>query len=363
MIGGCRRMTAGNRSQDGEQAMADLTVSAGIVRGLAEFAATRGADRGHLLARAGIEPALLDDPDNRLPLARYKAMVRAAQDMCADPAIALHYGAAVDMSEVSIVGLIMNASETMADAFLQMQRFGRLALEVDGVTDGPRFQVATRDGQSWLVDTRTDADGFPELTEGAFARLVCGPRRFLAQPHVLEAHFTHAAPAYRDAYEEVFQCPLTFSSHWNALRLDPRTPSWRVALQPRYVFGVLVERADMLLQELEAQRSTRGRVELLLLPLLHTGVVSAESVARALGFSRQTLFRRLKAEGATFEGVLDALRCRMALRYLAGGKSSVNETAYLVGFSDPAAFSRAFKRWTGRNPCMERPARTPPSGA
>ena len=55
-------------------------------------------------------------------------------------------------------------------------------------------------------------------------------------------------------------------------------------------------------------------------------------------------------EGVTYEEVLDALRYRMALHYLRGGKASVNETAYLVGFSDPAAFSRAFKRWTGMSP-------------
>jgi AraC-like DNA-binding protein len=66
--------------------------------------------------------------------------------------------------------------------------------------------------------------------------------------------------------------------------------------------------------------------------------------------SRQTLFRQLKAEGVTFEQVLDELRLRLALDYLRARKVSVNETAYLVGFSEPAAFSRAFKRWTGASP-------------
>ena len=66
--------------------------------------------------------------------------------------------------------------------------------------------------------------------------------------------------------------------------------------------------------------------------------------------SRQTLFRKLKAEGLTFEKVLDELRHKIALHYLAGKKVSVNETAYLVGFSEPSAFTRAFKRWTGASP-------------
>ena len=66
--------------------------------------------------------------------------------------------------------------------------------------------------------------------------------------------------------------------------------------------------------------------------------------------SRQTLFRKLKAEGVTFEQVLDELRHKLSLNYLNANKISVKETARLVGYSDSAAFSRAFKRWTGSSP-------------
>lgn len=336
--------------------MSNLTTAAGLSAGLIAFAVERGADRAALMVRAGLHPADLEDPDSRLPFKTYMALMRAAQDLCADPALALHFGEAVDLAELSIVGLIMNASATMGDAFAQMQRFGRLTLETEGLSEGPRFQMAMREGQMWMVDTRADPNAFPELTEGAFARLVCGPRRFLPEPHVLEVHVTHPAPIYRAEYDRIFQCPVTFSSGWNAMRLDPRVATWPVALQPRYVFGVLTQRADGLLQELEEQKTVRGRVEAVLLPLLHTGEVTADEVARALGFSRQTLFRKLKSEDATYQQVLDALRQRMALSYLTGAKVSVNETAYLVGFSEPAAFSRAFKRWTGKSPRDFRPA-------
>jgi AraC-like DNA-binding protein len=91
-------------------------------------------------------------------------------------------------------------------------------------------------------------------------------------------------------------------------------------------------------------------VESLLMPILHKGDVSVDAIASKMAMSRQTLFRKLKAEGVTFEKVLDELRYRLALDYLSAKKVSVNETAYLVGFSDPAAFSRAFKRWTGTSP-------------
>lgn len=328
--------------------MADLTVSAGLVRGLLEFAVRRGADRQTLVARAGIDQLTLENPDNRLPFDTYPTLMRAACELCADPALALHYGESVDMSEVSIVGLIMNASETMAEAFGQLQRFGRLAMEVEG--GGERFGVEIRGGDLWIVDQRANSHLFPQLTEVTFARLACGPRRFLSQSHILEVHFTHSPPAYWQAYEQVFGCKVVFDSPWNAMLMHPEAAGWRVALQPRYVFGVLTERADMLLKTLDDSRTVRAQVEALILPILHKGGANAETIARAMGVSRQTLFRRLRTENLTFEALLDDLRHRMAMHYLQADRASVNEVAYLVGFSDRAAFSRAFKRWTGQSP-------------
>jgi AraC-like DNA-binding protein len=97
----------------------------------------------------------------------------------------------------------------------------------------------------------------------------------------------------------------------------------------------------------------RSEVERRLEPLLASGEVGIERLARDLGYSRQTLYRRLKAEGVTYEQVLDGLRRRLALRFMGEGLP-VKDAAYRLGFSDPAAFSRAFKRWTGSSPSTRR---------
>ena len=333
--------------------MPDLTVAAGLARGLTDLAVAKGASETELLASAGIAREDLDDVDNRILFAKYVLLMRAGQKLAHDPALALHYGETNDMARVSVVGLIAYACETMMEAMAQLNRYGRLVVEFDGPKE--RFGIKPKDGGLWAVDNREHPNDFPELTESTFARMICGPRRFGVTQVAKAVHVTHRAPAYRDEYERIYRCPVTFESDWNAALLDERWLGHKIAVEPRYVFGILTERADALLKDLEDSKSTRGRVERLLMPVLHKGEASMDAIADKLGVSRQTLFRQLKAEGTTFEKVLDQLRHQLALQYLRGKKVSVNEAAYLVGFSEPAAFSRAFKRWTGVSP---RDART-----
>jgi AraC-like DNA-binding protein len=83
---------------------------------------------------------------------------------------------------------------------------------------------------------------------------------------------------------------------------------------------------------------------------LESGNASADAIATALGMTRATMYRRLKAERTSYEHLLEGVRQRLARRYLGKDGESVKATAYRLGFSDPAAFSRAFKRWTGTSP-------------
>ncbi|MBN8529589.1 MAG: AraC family transcriptional regulator ligand-binding domain-containing protein [Caulobacterales bacterium] len=329
--------------------MAGFTVAAGVARGLLDYAVSRGVDQTELLGRAGLDLDVLDDPDARIGSETYVRLMRAGQALTADPALALHWAEDVNLARMSIVGLLGEASTTLLESFMQVRRYGRLVTDLDEADE--RFDmVPDPDGCVWSVDRRRDPNAFPELTETTFGFMVCGSRVAAPSTWLKAVHVTHPAPPYAAEYERVFGVPVTFDSHWNALKSDPAFLTTPVNVQPRYVFGVLSKHADALMQGLRSASTLRGRVENLILPILHTGEVGIDAVADGLGLSRQTLYRRLKAEDATFEQVLDALRHRLALDYLLGGRVSVNETAFLVGFSDAAAFSRAFKRWTGQTP-------------
>src|ERR1700743_84144 len=104
MIAGAKNVAAGN------------TVAAGLVGALLDVAQSPGADRTALAARAGLALADLQDHDTRIPFATYVALMRAAKEMCNDPALGLHFGEESDLAKVSVVGLLAEASATVGEA-------------------------------------------------------------------------------------------------------------------------------------------------------------------------------------------------------------------------------------------------------
>ena len=270
-------------------------------------------------------------------------------------ALALKFGEAVRLQDISILGLVGHC-ETAEEARSQANRFGRLA--VDDGNDKPSHRIEfVRDGSNvWLNFAGTLYREHPLFTESVLARAVCDGRAFAvvhpdrAWPEPKALSFTYEEPSYRAEYDRIFRLPISFNVNMNAIMFGEELLSVRVAPPNQYVSRLVRQQAEGLLEQLERSSSTRAQVEQHLMHVLHTGEASIEVIAKKLGLSRQTLFRKLKEEGMTFEKVLDELRHKLALQYLQTEKITVNETAYRVGFSDPAAFSRAFKRLTGLSP-------------
>jgi AraC-like DNA-binding protein len=337
--------------------MPNPTVAAGYPKTFLDFAVSKGADRKLLIERSHISPDDLNDQDNRIPLTNYVDLVKAGIESANEPALSLLFGEEVTLQDVSIVGLIGVAFENVESMRRLANRYAPLTLDTDEGKVVEAVEFVREDEDVWLKFTSDVYAANPLLIESGFARNVCGARKLMASlpdfAHVKfpkAIRFTYPEPSYRAEYDRIFGVPLFFNSHMNALLMDEAILNMKLPRTNPYLSEVMSARAEELLKSLEMSKTMRGRVENLLIPILHTGEVSMEMIAVKLGLSRQTLFRKLKAEGVTFEKVLDELRHKLALHYLNGKKVPVNQTAYLVGFSEPAAFSRAFKRWTGSSP-------------
>src|SRR5438045_3630716 len=156
----------------------EQTVAASFASALRDLAVSKGADATELDRRSGLSASHLSDPDARVPLDLYKTLVRAGQELTGDPALALHFGEAADLAELSIVGLMGEVSHSFGEAFQVLSRYARLAIDVE-LEEGAegRLTLKRRGSRLWMVDTRRCPNDFPEITESAFARMVAMARR------------------------------------------------------------------------------------------------------------------------------------------------------------------------------------------
>ena len=128
--------------------MGNPTVSAGYPKALLDFAVSRGADRQTLIARSHIHPDELQNQDNRIPLANYIDLLNAGVALCNEPALALLFGEAVKLPDISIVGMMGQLAGNSEEARGQISRYGRLALDEDDGDQSDLMEVVRDDRKS-----------------------------------------------------------------------------------------------------------------------------------------------------------------------------------------------------------------------
>jgi AraC-like DNA-binding protein len=336
------------------------TVASSYVRSFLEFANERGADAPGLIAAAGLSAGSLNDPDTRVAMADFLALMRRAKADLADPALALRFGEDNRLYDQTIVGLIIRSSPTMGEAFAQFNRYARIVIHMPGARGGDRVAVVRADGKTFL-EAQWPPLAYPEMTEATFARLAAYyDRLFPGQPSFINAVFVaHDRPTYASEYERIFKAPTRFSSGRNALDVCEAFFAARIPTANKLAHDIFSERAQSMLDRLLATGRMQSRVVEALAPVLHKGDCRLDRVAAELGFSPSSLHRGLKQEGSSFRAVVEELRRSTALRLLQQADKSLAEISFLVGFADPSAFSRAFKRWTGKTPDAYRRGSSP----
>jgi AraC-like DNA-binding protein len=151
-------------------------------------------------------------------------------------------------------------------------------------------------------------------------------------------------------FERILGCPVHTAASWNGLRL--RQDVWRLPLRRRdpLLREFLEAQANEVLGRLPARTGLAFEVRRALAALVGAGDTRLGTIARQLAMSARTLQRRLAAEGASYHQLLDDVHRETAQRYLSKSTLAICEVAYLLGYSEPAPFHRAFKRWYGMIP-------------
>jgi AraC-like DNA-binding protein len=276
----------------------------------------------------------------------------------AEPAFALRAAELWHPSDFGTLGYAWFASTSLRTALQRLVRYRRVV--------GERGVLALRDAPEglWLSYAHgRDDDATNRLgSEIVLSVVLALCRRNLGQQLVPEwVSLRGAAPAARTPYDAFFGCPVEFQAEQNAFLLPHAVVDATLPTSNREVASALDELLTHQLAELDSQ-DLGARCRSVLLEALTGGVPDAKTVARQLCVSERTLQRRLAEQHTSFQELVDETRRDMAMRYLEDGNNSVTEVAFLVGFSNSSALSRAFVRWAGMSPTHWRERRVSSEG-
>ena len=294
-----------------------------------------------LLADAGIRRADLDDPDARIPCAAWGPMFRRALEQRPMKNAGMRLATVTPFGAFPLIDYLIATSQSVGEGLTRLARYLRLA-EARSVPslredeDPIRVLLEGRDTPLSAEFTVTlNLLHFREETEGRF--------------RAAYASFCHKPDDVAEM-ERVLGCPVHTGASWNGWALSREM--WQLPLRRRDpALGRLLQRqADEAIARLPPMDGVALDVRRALASRVGGGDTRIQTVARTLATSARSLQRRLAAAGVSYQQLLDLARKAAAERYLTDSPLSIGEVAYLLGYSEPAAFNRAFRRWHDETP-------------
>ena len=311
-----------------------------------------GADVDAVLASAGLGRAQLEDPDARIDHERWVALLEIGCEVTGDPDFGLHAAERIAPRSYSLPALLIRSLPTVAEGMARVTRYSRIlheGMEIDLGLEGDlaRCRLSFLPG---LAHPRI-------LSEHMLGHWSVIGVQFLGpdSPRPLEARFTHAPPASTAEHERVIGAPVVFGAEHTELVFSPDMLSVPLESANTHLSALLEDEARRLARSLPEDDTVVGRCRAWIRSELMAGrEPRLDGLADALRMGSRTLRRRLSTEGTTLRVLLDQVRRDLAEAHVASGELSLEEIAHLLGFSEGAAFRRAFKRWTGLTPTQYR---------
>jgi len=314
----------------------------------------KGIDAEPALFGAGLSRRQLSQDDIGLPVASQYRFLELAATEADDSLLGLHVAAEMDMRAIGILFYITGSSRTVSEALENFAHYSATtneALVVETSREKDEVTLAIRHVQHFDEPHRQ----FFELLALWFVRTL--HRQTNRHFNPLRVTFTHARNSDVREVHHLLQCPVDFAQPVDTWVLPQRVMDLPIVSGDSRLLQILTAHADDLLAEKHSVSGLQNMVVSQLVDLLPSGESRAAAVARRLGMSTRSFTRHLADEGTTFGEILERLRLHLATGYLADNRMSSQQIAWSLGYSDPSAFTHAYKRWTGTTP---RRARSPP---
>jgi AraC-like DNA-binding protein len=332
-------LLTGTANRSGPTVLAAWTAT--LVRALD----AHGIDGMALAREAGIDPSSFTIEDARIPLIRSTELWHLAVDATGDPCFGIEVSRFVRPTTFNALGLGIVASESFRKALDRIVRFASVVLS-------PSIETAVADEKGRLVYTCHAAPDTPrpsyESIEAIGASIVRAAR-FLMDRNVspCEVRLERPEQPASDRFEMFFRCPVRYGADRHRIAFDASVADRLLPTRHADLGSV----ADRLTAEYVERVQSSGRltnqVREVVARALADGEPTQRAVAARLAMSCRTMQRRLQEESTTFRDVVADVRIARAKQLMWSERLPTSLIAERLGFSDTAAFRRAFKRRTG----------------
>lgn len=328
-------------------AIASNTMSANLAARILRAAVAEGGDRRALLAAAGLDETRLRNPFSRISASAAIHFFKILQSHFNDPAVHLRLGETAAMQNFSDFGFATRLETDLAsviDAHIHIQALRQTMVKTRFSAAGkPPFFLWEYPAE--FVDSYAS---FVEFIVASYARL---SRQVLGEMPLLQSvHFQHQPQFAVTRYEAAFGCAVQFGM-----------PSTRMEIAGRQVFrpspfaNKILLAAAVARYQRPAEWMVQGKTHLALSYFYLTSELdksppTLDRLAASIGMSERSLRRKLLEEGMPFRDLLDLVRKDMCHVYFIENTRSLGQIAFLLGYSELSAFTRAYKRWHGTAP-------------
>jgi AraC-like DNA-binding protein len=322
-------------------------ILAAAATGLVGFIERCGGDVDGIFGRTGIAPELAGSPTLKLRLSAYCSLFEEASRSTQNDNFGLWFGNQFQPRDLGLWGYAAVSSPTLGSALEnlvallpchQESSVMRLTRGEDGMAR-LEYQITA----SRILARRQDA----ELSLGMFLNLIrecCGPRW---TPE--EVHFEHPRPQLWKDHETAFDAPVYFGQAANALVFRPELLGRPMPARDLRLLAMMQTCLEQLASRHHGD-DLLERVRATIRMRLPSGYPPLEQIAAELRLPATAIQRELAEHGLTYKDAVEAMRRSLAAHYLGQRHLPLTEIAFLLGYSELSAFSRAFTRWTGRSP-------------
>jgi len=309
-------------------------------------------DTERIFATVGLDVALFDDPDRRIPFATAGALLEQCVAATGVPHFGLLVGARFELPMLGVLEHLMRNSESLRVSLLNLVR--HLHLQDRGAVP---FLIDLGHERTALgyVLYRHDTPGIAHIYDIAIA-VGCGILRSLCGTSWRAECVTlaHAAPRDASPYRRFFNAPVHFDAAHSEIIFPTRWLDAPIA-GADLSRHVAAQRVALIIERGNDGRLIE-RVQRVVQGMVMTGDASADRVSELLGIHERVLRRRLHAEGTSIQQLIGNARFQVAQQLLKETQLPLAEIAASLQYSDATAFSRAFRTWANTTPSAWRDA-------